>query len=98
VRASLRTSCGHVAEHRIGLPTFGWHRLRDAFATNYIRQCGDIVRLSTMLGHTQITTTRVKPTQAARSRICLRTVRISSTWLDESTLSGAGSRNVAKPQ
>jgi integrase/recombinase XerD len=37
---------------------FGWHRLRHTFATNYLRQGGDIVRLSMVLGHTQITTTQ----------------------------------------
>jgi site-specific recombinase XerD len=39
-------------------PTFGWHRLRHTFATNYLRQGGDIVRLSMILGHSQITTTQ----------------------------------------
>ena len=39
-------------------PAFGWHRLRHTFATNYLRQGGDIVRLSMVLGHSQITTTQ----------------------------------------
>jgi hypothetical protein len=45
-------------EGKLGLPMFGWHRLRHTFATNYLRQGGDIVRLSMVLGHTQITTTQ----------------------------------------
>jgi site-specific recombinase XerD len=39
-------------------PTLRLHRLRHTFATNYLRQGGDIVRLSMVLGHTQITTTQ----------------------------------------
>jgi len=45
-------------QRKLGLPTFGWHRLRHTFATNYLRHGGDIVRLSMVLGHTQITTTQ----------------------------------------
>ena len=48
----------HLLLRRLGLPTFGWHRLRHTFATNYLRQGGDIVRLSMVLGHTQVTTTQ----------------------------------------
>ena len=48
----------HLLEDKLGLPRFGWHRLRHTFATNYLRQGGDIVRLSMVLGHTQITTTQ----------------------------------------
>jgi integrase/recombinase XerD len=48
----------YLMERKLGLPTFGWHRLRHTFATNYLRQGGDIVRLSMVLGHTQITTTQ----------------------------------------
>jgi site-specific recombinase XerD len=48
----------YVMQQKLGLPTFGWHRLRHTFATNYLRQGGDIVRLSMVLGHTQITTTQ----------------------------------------
>ena len=48
----------HLVERKLGLPTFGWHRLRHTFATNYLRQGGDIVRLSMVLGHSQITTTQ----------------------------------------
>jgi integrase/recombinase XerD len=48
----------HLLQDKLGLPTFGWHRLRHTFATNYLRQGGDIVRLSMVLGHTQITTTQ----------------------------------------
>ena len=48
----------HIQQGRLGLPMFGWHRLRHTFATNYLRQGGDIVRLSMVLGHSQITTTQ----------------------------------------
>ncbi|HJZ72095.1 MAG TPA: site-specific integrase, partial [Vicinamibacterales bacterium] len=48
----------YLMERKLGLPVFGWHRLRHTFATNYLRQGGDIVRLSMVLGHTQITTTQ----------------------------------------
>src|SRR6185503_13769473 len=48
----------YLMEQKLGLPTFGWHRLRHTFATNYLRHGGDIVRLSMVLGHTQITTTQ----------------------------------------
>ena len=48
----------YLMEQKLGLPVFGWHRLRHTFATNYLRQGGDIVRLSMVLGHTQITTTQ----------------------------------------
>lgn len=48
----------YLLQDKLGLPRFGWHRLRHTFATNYLRQGGDIVRLSMVLGHTQITTTQ----------------------------------------
>jgi integrase/recombinase XerD len=52
------TTSLHLLLRRLGLPRFGWHRLRHTFATNYLRHGGDIVRLSMVLGHTQITTTQ----------------------------------------
>jgi integrase/recombinase XerD len=48
----------HILQEKFNLPMFGWHRLRHTFATNYLRQGGDIVRLSMVLGHSQITTTQ----------------------------------------
>ena len=48
----------YLVQDKRGLPRFGWHRLRHTFATNYLRQGGDIVRLSMVLGHSQITTTQ----------------------------------------
>lgn len=48
----------HLMLRKLGLPMFGWHRLRHTFATNYLRHGGDIVRLSIVLGHSQITTTQ----------------------------------------
>ena len=55
-RNSLRSL--HLLQDKLHLPQFGWHRLRHTFATNYLRHGGDIVRLSMVLGHTQITTTQ----------------------------------------
>jgi site-specific recombinase XerD len=52
------TTSLYLLQDKLGLPRFGWHRLRHTFATNYLRQGGDIVRLSMVLGHTQITTTQ----------------------------------------
>jgi integrase/recombinase XerD len=45
---------------RLGIcgPRIAPHTFRHTFATNYLRQGGDIVRLSMVLGHTQITTTQ----------------------------------------
>ena len=48
----------YLLQQKLGLPTFGWHRLRHTFATNYLRHGGDIVRLSMVLGHSQIATTQ----------------------------------------
>jgi integrase len=54
----LAPSSLYRLQDTLGLPRFGWHRLRHTFATNYVRHGGDIVRLSIVLGHTQITTTQ----------------------------------------
>jgi integrase/recombinase XerD len=52
------TTSLYLLQDKLGLPRFGWHRLRHTFATNYLRHGGDIVRLSMVLGHTQVTTTQ----------------------------------------
>jgi integrase/recombinase XerD len=52
------TTSLYLLQQTLGLPKFGWHRLRHTFATNYLRHGGDIVRLSIVLGHSQITTTQ----------------------------------------
>jgi site-specific recombinase XerD len=58
VRSAQLASGASHPERRLQLPVFGWHRLRHTFATNYLRQGGDVVRLSMVLGHTQISTTQ----------------------------------------
>jgi integrase/recombinase XerD len=42
---------------RVGIPKSGFHRLRHTFATNYLQNGGDVVRLSRILGHAQLSTT-----------------------------------------
>jgi integrase/recombinase XerD len=42
---------------RLGIPKSGFHRLRHTFATSYLQNGGDVVRLSRVLGHAQLTTT-----------------------------------------
>jgi integrase/recombinase XerD len=39
------------------IPKCGFHRLRHTFATNYLKAGGELVRLSLILGHANITTT-----------------------------------------
>jgi integrase/recombinase XerD len=43
--------------HRLGIPKSGFHRLRHTFATNYLQHGGEVVRLSHILGHAQLSTT-----------------------------------------
>jgi integrase/recombinase XerD len=42
---------------RLEIPKSGFHRLRHTFATSSLQNGGDVVRLSRVLGHSQITTT-----------------------------------------
>ena len=54
-RNSLRAL--YLLQGKLGLPKFGWHRLRHTMATQYLKAGGEVVRLSKVLGHTQISTT-----------------------------------------
>lgn len=47
----------HILLRRLEIPRSGFHRLRHTFATSYLQNGGEVVRLSRVLGHTQITTT-----------------------------------------
>jgi integrase/recombinase XerD len=43
---------------RLGVPKSGFHRLRHTMATQYLRSGGDVVRLSIILRHSEISTTQ----------------------------------------
>jgi integrase/recombinase XerD len=45
---------------RLGIsgPKVSWHTIRHSFATNYIRQGGDVMMLQRILGHTSLTMTQ----------------------------------------
>jgi site-specific recombinase XerD len=41
----------------ISLPKSGFHLLRHTLATQYLRHSGDVVRVSIILGHSEVSTT-----------------------------------------
>lgn len=47
----------YLLQDRLGVSRSGFHRLRHTFATEYLKHGGDVVRLSKVLGHAEVSTT-----------------------------------------
>jgi integrase/recombinase XerD len=66
---------------RVDVPQSGFHRLRHTFATSYLQNGGDVVRLSRVLGHSHPLSMRSESGDHMRSSGMVRTAsRVLGSW------------------